>query len=266
LVERVLSGPNPGHALCRLIALGRYREKPPYTLEWCTSRSIRKLVSSPTSAGSVTALVVEANIGDEFAGEIILVDSDGYLVPVFAGASVADSLDDVFQFRGDDRWAIGHFYGMNAGNDSHVKVLHVVPVDNNQRPVLSLIVGPATYGFDDSCAGSYWSWRHRDTDEDGTPEIEIGRNTSVAGDIEPVAVYKWSKTERRYLGPSGSAEEGFVRFDGEPSQAGKHCCGRGGIIAEAFAARRLQLEEPGDPKAVRRSDCTTVTSETILIH
>jgi hypothetical protein len=224
---------------------------------------IKKIATSAITGGHVVAAIVEDNdIGPEFAGDIVLVDSEGYLIPVFGSANVADSLDDLFQFRGDGRWAVAHFYGMSAGEKATVRVLHIVPVDRNQQPVLSVIVGPP-YG--ESCAGHYWGWRVRDDDNDGIPEIELGPYSNAKGDIAPDVTYRWSRAEGRYVGPTGSAEKGFLRFDETLSPEDKgHCCFAGGKLAEEFAKARSRLPERGDPRAVRKSECLSFESSGVI--
>ena len=193
-------------------------------------------------------------------GPFNLFDNDGYIIPVFSAANLLGEDDDFFAYAGDSRLAIAHVILHGAKRDAPIdwttQVLHIVPITPSQQSVLSVVVGPPTYGFDDGCDGVYWGWRHTDRDEDRVPEIEIGSLQNYQWDILPRAVYRWSVLSEQYEGPTGSVEEGFVRVDTQSHDDA--CCPYCSAI-EQFALARQQLPIPGDPSAVRRSRCDSVT-------
>jgi hypothetical protein len=176
----------------------------------------------------------------------MLFDGDGFMIPIFEAANILGRDEAVFAYAGWDHLAAAHLIGYGpSGGKWTTQVLHVVPMNARQKSVLSVIVGPSTYGLDDSCKGFYWSWGYRDLQGDGVPQIEIGPVLNSRGTISPRATYLWSTTSKAYVGPKGSPAEGFQRIEGQRSYA----------AAEAFALERKKLAEPGDPKAVRRRSC-----------
>ncbi len=168
---------------------------------------------------------------------------------------------DLFAYAGDSRLAIAHLILHGAKRDARIdwtaQVLHIVPVTPSQQSVLSVVVGPPTSGFDDGCDGASWGWRHTDRDSDGIPEIEIGPLQNDQWEILRRAVYRWADWSEQYEGPAGSVEEGFVRVDTQSHDDA--CCPYYRAIEE-FALARHQLPTPGDPTAVRRSGCESVSA------
>jgi hypothetical protein len=257
-------------AACRLIELGLYRSQPRYRETACEQvpGAVNHVVAVHQESGpSMYAVfrrpdydVPEAGPGLP-KGPFTLFDGDGYIVPVFSGANLIEADGDLFAYAGDTRLAIAHLIShggtSNGPTDWTALVLHIVPITPNQRSVLSVVVGPPTYGIDDTCNGGvYWGWRHADRDGDGIREIEIGPLQNREGDIIPRAVYRWSVPSEQYEGPTGSVEDGFVRVDTQPQDGA--CCPFYGAI-ERFALARRQLPTPGDPSAVRRSRCHSVS-------
>lgn len=251
-------------AACRLFELQRYRVKAPYTEELCKSikGEVNHVIPAPQNDGTRIYVVfrnpryASADAGPgKPKGPFTLIDSEGYLLPVFGAANFLEEDDEVFAYEGSDRLAVAHVIRHGGGEESSrwtAVVLHVVPVRPAQRSVLTVVLGPPILPADPMCAGSYWSWRHRDHDGDGIPEIEAGPRQNDAGDILPRAVYRWSKNEQRYEGPLGSVESGFVRVDSTAAAGG--CCPYGSAI-ERFVTERRKLPVPGDPSAVRKNDC-----------
>ena len=251
-------------AACRLLELQRYRIKPRYTEEVCKSMEgeVNHVIPAPQADGMRIYIVFRnPRYASEDAGRgkpkgpFTLIDSGGYLLPVFGAANFLEDEDDVFAYEGTDHLAVAHVI-RHGGGEKAAKwtavALHVVPVHAAQRSVLSVVLGPPLLPSDPVCAGAYWSWRHQDLEGDGIPEIEIGPRQNDAGDILPRGVYRWSRSEQRYEGPPGSVESGFGRVDSTAATAG--CCPFGSAI-ERFVTERRKLPVPGDPSAVRKNDC-----------
>ena len=261
LVEDLIADRNRSTAICRLIGLRRYRSTPRYEPEPCVSRKVRHFIGSP--ANQVVGVTLEATWMDKavdspIAGELILFDREGFLIPVFNGANVIDVFSGIFRYRGDDEWAVGLVYGAKVDDDTTTQILNIVPVANPQRAVLRVVLGPPDFDRF-GCQGFYWSWRARDTDGDGVPEVEIGPNVTARGDIEPRAVFRWSNEQRVYVGPAPAPDDRYLRFDG----INDDCCGT--AASKEFASRFAPV--PVEGFGVRRPVCDSVTiSETIVLH
>lgn len=261
LVEDLIANRSRSTAICQLIGLRRYRATPRYEPEPCVSRKVRHFIGSPSSR--VFGVTLEAEWMDNvrnspIAGELILFDREGFLVPVFHGANVIDVFSGVFQYRGDDEWAVGLVYAASVDDNTSTQILNIVPVADPQRAVLRVILGPPAFERS-GCDGYYWSWRARDTDGDGVPEVEIGPNLTAQGDIEPRAVFRWSGAQNAYVGPAPSANDPFMRFDG----INEDCCGN--AASKEFATRFAGVA-PLEGFGVRRPVCESMTLETIAIH
>jgi hypothetical protein len=191
------------------------------------------------------------------AGPFTIFDGDGYMIPVFEGANMVHYESEVFAYSPARQLAIGHVFGRSKGSAfdmDHwfVQTLHVVPVAVSQRPALNVVLGPPTFGFDDDCKGNFWSWRYRDLDRDGWPEIQIGPRVDAKGEIKPVATFRWSGTEQKYIGPDGSVAEQFLQF--QPGD-------RNAFAAYAEAWRSMTEKRTG----YRLSWCRSGPSATVTI-
>ena len=211
-------------AYCELLGLRLYhRPKDAYQ---DTCGRVSEVVTAPQPAGS-PLYIVFTNPGYEIgrepvrrgpAGPFTIFDSNGYIVPVFWSANMVIYESEVFEFSRDGQIAIAHVTGVDhgdafeAGNHWSVQTLQIVPTKVSQEPALSVVLGPPTFGFDDGCAGNFWSWRYRDLDADGWPEIQIGPRADAQGDIAPTATFRWSSDEHKYVGPMGSVAEQFIQF------------------------------------------------------
>jgi len=250
-------------AYCALLRLGLHHRRLPYRDE-CLP--VSDVVAAPQADGS-SLYIVFGKPGYEIArapnrrsaaGPFSLFDSDGVIIPVFQGASLIDEDSELFTYSPLGRIAIGHAFGESHGNSfkpSHwsTRVLHVVPTTPEQKPALSVLLGPPVFGFDDSCKGFFWTWRVRDLDEDGWPEIEIGPRTDENDNIAPAATYRWSPEQRRYVGPPGSPEQGFLTYAVEHDNNGEK---RFVDYWRSHRDKRLGL---------RRTQCTTVSGPSISV-
>lgn len=255
LVRQIVLGRDRGAALCQLMALKRYHRTPRYEDDPCRRVHIRHLERSPTDDGEMFAAVVESAYVDSavpHAGLLVQFDSAGFLVPVFAGANLLQVSPAFLRYRGDQRRAVIHEIPTDAGDGLVALVLHVVPLTPDQRPVLSVVVGPAIDSFE-SCNGFPWSWRVTDADADGRAEIEIGPN--VANGLAPRATYRWSEDKQSYDGPHGSVAEGFMRFQ-EP-EAPSGCCStrRTDDPVVQFGGEQVRLGITPDLTGPRTSRC-----------
>jgi hypothetical protein len=208
---------------CDLLRLRLYHRPSDAYQETCGP--VSDVVTAPQPAGSPLYIVFtkpEYEIEREPirrgpAGHFTIVDSNGYIVPVFSSANVIDYESEVFAYSPEGQIAIGNVFGVTHGSSFDVghwsvQTLHVVPTTVSQKPALSVVIGPPTFGFDDNCAGKFWSWRYRDLDADGWPEIQIGPRVDAQGNITPAATFRWSNADQKYVGPSGSIADQFIQF------------------------------------------------------
>jgi hypothetical protein len=232
LVHLLSDSDKRDEAYCALLRLGLHHRRLPYRDE-CLP--VSEVIVAPQTDGSSLYLVF-AKPGYEIerapnrqnaAGPFSLFDSNGFIIPVFQGANLVDGDSELFRNSPQGGLAIGHAFGESHGDSfkpDHwsTQVLHVVPTTPEQRPALSVVVGPPVFGFEDTCKGFFWTWRARDLDGDGWPEIEIGPRADEQDDIAPAATYRWSPQQGRYVGPTGSPEQGFLAYDVEHDNNGEN--------------------------------------------
>ena len=265
LVVDLIENRNRSRAICQLIELRRYRATPRYEPESCITREVRRFIGSPT--GDVFGVTLKVDYLDKvqdsaIAGELVLFDREGFLIPVYHAANLLMAADGVFEYRGAQRWAIAHVIPTKAEENSTTQILSIVPLAAPQRAVLRVILGPPSYDFG-TCEGFTWSWRARDLDEDGIPEIEIGPNIDSAGDIEPAAVFRWSAAYGRYLGPPPAPGDLFLRIDDQAGAVQKgDCCGN--AASKQFSEQLRSQPSATGRLGVRRPTCDT-TFETITV-
>jgi hypothetical protein len=219
-------------AYCDLLRLGLHHRRLPYRDE-CLP--VSEVVAAPQTDGSSLYLVFgtpayeveRAPNRHNAAGPFSLFDSDGFIIPVFQGANLVDGDSELFRYSPQGEIAVGHTFGQTHGDSFKAghwstQVLHVVRTTSDQKAALSVLLGPPVFGFEDSCKGFFWTWRARDLDGDGWPEVEIGPRTDEQDDMAPVATYRWSPEQRRYVGPTGSPEQGFLTYAVEHDNNGEN--------------------------------------------
>lgn len=252
-VDNILLNRNRDRAICDLVRLQRYRSTPRYTVDECTTRKVRQLIGSPND--DVFGVTLEVSYLDgprdaPFAGELVLFDREGFLIPVYAASNVLESRDGFFQYRMGGDWAIVHSIRVSAGNETAVQIISVVPLEREQRAALRVIIGAPVNSYD--CKGFHWSWQARDVDGDLVPEIEIGPNLEPPGRISPRAVFRWSEDDGRYLGPDGSPRDGWLRIDAPRADSEKQdCCGNAAAKVYAETASNVEgFRQPCEPPKV----------------
>jgi hypothetical protein len=211
-------------AYCELLRLRLHRRGVKLYPETCAP--VTAIVHAPQPSGPpITMVFTDPGYALERGptrrgpvGPYSLFEADGTIVPVFAAANMVMDDSELFDYAPHGVNAVGHAFGYSAGDafgpdGFSVEVLNIVPTTPRQRPALSVIMGPPSFGFEDSCLGDFWSWRYLDVDGDGWPEIEVGPHLDASGAIAPAATFRWSAKDSRYLGPAGSAAEGFLVYD-----------------------------------------------------
>ena len=245
-------------AFCRLLDARRYHAPPPYPEGSC--EFVDEVVVAPQPAGRRLYIVIHnapvpeggISLGDARGG-FTLIDANGFIIPVPGGANYLHEGDRLYAPAGRGPLVMVQVYGHGGGDAFgadgwQVQVLHATAVVPGGR-TLAVALGPATFGFEDGCAGYSWWWRSRDVDGDGIMEIEIGPRTDAEDSITPRAVYRWSPSARGYSGPRGSVDAGFRRL---PDRGADCAIGK---AAEAFAREQRRRGLTHDPAAVRRSSC-----------
>ena len=247
-------------AYCQLLSLRLYhRPKDAYQ---DTCGPVSEVVTAPQLAGA-SLYIVFSKPEDEIerepirrgpAGPFTIFDSNGYIVPVFSSANVVNYESELFAYSPAGEVAIGNVFGVSHGSafdagQWSVQTLNIIPTTIAQKSVLSVVLGPPTFGFADECAGNFWSWRYGDADADGRPEIQIGPRVDAKGNITPTATFRWSSNDEKYVGPMGSVAEQFIQF--QPGD-------RKAFDAYAEASRGMQEKRTGH----RLSWCRSVTGGT----
>ncbi len=219
LVRQLTNPKKRNRAYCELLDLGLHHGPLPYRDE---CRPVTQVVTAPQEKGPPLHLVfcdggfpiTRGPQRRNAAGPFSIFDDHGFIVPVFQNANLIDEDSELFTFSPDGRTAVGHVFSSQANEttDSVLQLLHIIPTTAVQTSALSVILGPALFGFEDECEGYFWTWHPRDRDGDGWPEIEIGPRVDDDDRLQPVATFRWSEAERRYVGPAGSPSEGFEVF------------------------------------------------------
>jgi hypothetical protein len=224
LVEALSRPAERDAAYCELLRLRLHRRGVKLYTDTCAP--VTAVVSAPQPAGPPMTMVF-TDPGYEIergatrrgpAGPFTLFEADGAIVPVFAAANTVTHESELIVSSPQGGNAVGHAFGYSDGdafgpNHFSVEVLNIVPTAPNQRPALTVVLGPPSFGFDDNCLGGFWSWRHDDVDGDGWPEIHVGPRLDTSGAIAPAATFRWSVKDKRYLGPAGSPADGFLVCD-----------------------------------------------------
>ena len=220
--------------VCSLIRRGRYAGAEPrcpvqIPSNGCQVRGV--FAGSPESHQGVVVLLnpdwSDPDLPDRpDVGILVIFDAEGRIVPVFEAANYLDSSDAVVRYRSDGALAVVHNFSYAGDPDWSVSALHVVPATSEQRPVLSVLLGPPKSRFARAESPS-WKWQARDIDGDGNLEFEIGP-TRPDGSLQVQAVYHYSQVAQRYVGPGGSLEGNFYLL---PPVVSERTWG----LAEAFA-------------------------------
>ena len=188
-------------AFQKLLAEARYPENPAYREK--EVGKIKEVVLCPQPGGQPLVTVFARSEFDPEdvsprSGHLIVLRNDGLILPFYHGAN---SLDGYFRdLNGDgvmdyiDSWGVGH----GAGT---VTSLHLVPI---REGFASSLVVYWKEGF--------YDWRIHQPDLDRIPTIQVGVKNKEQ--FRVVAEYQWSGEEKRWLGPKGSPEAGFLRVDG----------------------------------------------------
>ncbi len=155
---------------------------------------------------------------------ITLVAGDGTLIPVYRGANLLKG--ELLDINGDGGLEVIDSVGAVVSiGDAEVALeeLYVLPITPEQEYVLAVAFqrrvpipdpkGPGAH-FVPWPPGSIWSWELQEADPKGTYSIVLGPRDRESGAIDPRAVYSWSATEKRWIGPSGGADQPFLRVDG----------------------------------------------------
>lgn len=198
---------------CELIKRGLYSvEKPRYQEKvperGCTVRSVFDERSRPRGA---VAVLLKPDWDDPDlperldAGTLIVFDAEGRMVPVFDAANHLDASEGVVPYKADGSVAVAHQFAYGGEPDWSAEALHLVPPTVDQRPILSLFLGPPQSRTSES---GKWGWKTSDIDGDKDLEIEIGPS-NPDGSIETRATYRYSTAAGRYLGPEGSLSGDF---------------------------------------------------------
>jgi hypothetical protein len=252
LVRQLANRKTRNKAYCQLLALGLHHRPLPYRDE---CHPVTQVVDAPQPSGPPLHLVfvdsgfpiTRAPHRQNAAGAFSIFDDAGFIIPVFGGANLIEQDSELFTYAPDGRKAVGHVYGcvVDRADQSVVQVLHIVPTAPEQTPALNVLLGPPLVGPDDECEGYFWTWRAKDINGDGSPEIEIGPRLDNDDRFDPVATFRWSTAEGRYVGPAGSPPEGFQVFtrDTAKSTQQQFVAYWRNHVAERLGKRRYQCEK-----------------------
>jgi hypothetical protein len=207
-VVRLFSPAERDEALQKLLKEARYPKDAAYKED--DAGKIKDVVLCPNPNGRpMVTVFAETPHGrvdvPARSGHFIIIRNDGMIIPFYCGAN---SLDGYYRdLNGDgvidylESWDFGYDEGNLTG-------LHLVPITEKFIPALVV----------------YWkdgdfTWRLIESEPGRDYKVEIG--STKRGRFELVAEYKWSKDEKRWVGPEGSVDAGFVRVDGDPNEKAK---------------------------------------------
>jgi hypothetical protein len=192
-------------AYAELLRQGRYATKPRY-ME-LHAKPIAEVVLCPQGTNLPMVAVFDREAREQKrdlparSGHLVLFTADGIIVPVYFGAnSVKGSFEDI---NGDGiiDWVDSFLIGF--GNRTFA-MLHVTPITPAQRPTLQVL-------YDDDKL----VWRCAPVDSGPARKVQLRQKQT----FELAAEYLWSPTSRRWEGPEGGGELGFVRVHNEDLDA-----------------------------------------------
>ncbi|MEO7318983.1 MAG: hypothetical protein ABIZ56_08350 [Chthoniobacteraceae bacterium] len=134
---------------------------------------------------------------DEAGREFVVFDADGELVDmsdgIFAPGSLADLTGD-----GVLEYATTESIGLRNSDPGNIHVLKVRSLVNDPKPLLMVLFN---WNAND------WTYRVRDTNGDGIPDLELGART--ADGIRPSVVFRWDKKANAFRGPNPTKLDHF---------------------------------------------------------
>jgi hypothetical protein len=165
LVQSLLDPKTRDAASCDLLGLRlAHRLADAYT---DTCSPVTEVLTAPQAAGPPLYIVL-TNPGYEIereplrrgpAGPFTIFDRNGYMVPVFWSANSVDNESEVFAYSPGGQIAIGNVIGVSHGSSFDVghwsvQTLHIVPTIISQKPALSVVLGPPTFGSRTAAPGA----------------------------------------------------------------------------------------------------------------
>ncbi len=189
-------------ALQKILKRGYYPKKPGYKEK--RAGRIKEVVLCPQPNRTSLVVVFARSVWDfedvsSRSRHFITIRSDGMIIPFFNNANwLGGQLCDL---NGDgvidyiDTIEMIYKAGEATG-------LHVVPILENMSPSLHILWRPKQF-----------KWRLFQPEKEKIPTIQIG--TKKDDVFTPVAEYKWSFSEKRWNGPKGSPEQGFLVDEGD---------------------------------------------------
>jgi hypothetical protein len=198
-VQDLLRPDRRDKAYSELLRQGRYATKPRY-ME-LHAKAIAEVVLCPQATNLPMVAVFDREKGSARSGHLVLFTADGIIVPVYYGAnSVEGSFEDI---NGDGIIDWVDSFLVRLGDRSFA-MLHVTPITPAQRPALQVL-------YDDNKL----VWRCAPVDSGPTRKVQLRQKQT----FELAAEYLWSPTSRRWAGPDGGGELGFVRVHDEDLDA-----------------------------------------------
>lgn len=206
VVKRLRSVETRDDAFQEIISWQKYKEEEPEYHEK-EAKHIEHVVECPQPDGSSIFSVFFLRKGKP-RGHIILIDSDGTIIPVYWGANVIEG-----EFRDVNKdGVVENVDHLRCGGDSTVDVdlLLVIPMTRKQEPILRV-------AYNRKGSEAKWSWEMIESNTPGIFDIVLGPTAKDTGKVVPEVVYKWSGVNGKYEGPLGGMDMPFIRVDGERS-------------------------------------------------
>jgi len=196
-------------ALFELLRAQQYSREDAYKedaarLEDCVVRNVVRCSQpeGPPIYAVFKKSALETEKKNDLTGHLLLFDSKGRIVPVYAAGNSPES--GVFRdINRDGMVTMVESWDYGATQGPSVSVLHVVPMTPEQKSVLCV-----AYNVDH--VGEKWTWRMADEDS-GPCKIQFGPEEN----FEPKVTFTWSKEQRKFVGPAGGPEQQVYQLETE---------------------------------------------------
>jgi hypothetical protein len=202
VVKKLRSVETRDAAFREIISWQKYKEEDPAYHEK-EAKHIEHVVECPQPDGSSIFSVFFAQKGKP-RGHIILIDSDGTIIPFYSNAN---SIHGIFRDVNGDG-VVENVEHWRYGDKRCVDLLHVIQITPDPWPILRV-------AYNRGQPEEKWSWEAIESNTPRIFDIVLGPTAKDTGKVVPKVVYKWSDVNGKYEGPLGGMDMPFIRVDGD---------------------------------------------------